>query len=103
MQKTEDSVGPYQYQDFVLFYFLRYGYTPSKIYMLGKKAFKGIYSEEDMLKWTKIFFKRFFSSQFKRNCLPDGPKVGSVAVSPRGDLRMPSDVSGKLYMADLEK
>ncbi len=101
-QKTEDIIGPYQYHDFVLFHFLRYGYAPSKIYMLGKIAFKGIYQEDEMLKWMKIFFKRFFTSQFKRNCLPDGPKVGSVSISPRGDLRMPSDASYNLYLDDLK-
>ena len=102
-QKTEDSIGPYPYHDFILFHYLRYGYSPSKIYKLGNIAFKGIYQEEEMKKWIHLFFKRFFANQFKRNCLPDGPKVGSVAVSPRGDLRMPSDVSSKAFLDDLIK
>jgi NAD+ synthase (glutamine-hydrolysing) len=101
-QKTEDIVGPYELHDFYMFYILRYGFTPSKIYRLAVLAFQGIYDKETILKWLKVFYRRFFSQQFKRSCLPDGPKVGSVAVSPRGDLRMPSDASAALWLMDLE-
>lgn len=101
-QKTEDIVGPYELHDFFLFYLLRYGFTPSKIYRLALYAFKEDYSEETILKWLRTFYWRFFSQQFKRSCLPDGPKVGSVAVSPRGDLRMPSDASYALWKKDLD-
>lgn len=102
-QKTEDIVGPYELHDFFLYYVLRYGYEPSKIYRLAKIAFASGYEDKVILKWLKTFYKRFFSQQFKRSCLPDGPKVGSVSVSPRGDLRMPSDASAALWMKELEK
>ena len=101
-QKTEDLVGPYELHDFFLYYILRFGYTPTKIYFLAKIAFKGIYHKETILKWLKTFYRRFFSQQFKRSCLPDGPKVGTVAVSPRGDLRMPSDGCVREWMNQLE-
>lgn len=101
-QKTEDIVGPYELHDFYMFYILRYGFTPSKIYRLAVNAFQDIYDRETILKWLKVFYRRFFSQQFKRSCLPDGPKVGSVAVSPRGDLRMPSDASAALWLSDLD-
>ena len=101
-QKTEDLVGPYELHDFYLYYMLRFGYEPNKIYRLAKEAFAGMYDHETILKWLKIFYRRFFSQQFKRSCLPDGPKVGSVAVSPRGDLRMPSDASARIWMEELE-
>ncbi len=101
-QKTEDIVGPYELHDFFLFYVLRYGYRPMKIYQLAKQAFAGAYDEETILKWLKTFYRRFFSQQFKRSCLPDGPKVGSVGVSPRGDLRMPSDACARLWLKELE-
>ena len=101
-QKTEDLVGPYELHDFFLYYILRFGYTPTKIYFLAKMAFKGIYHKETILKWLKTFYRRFFSQQFKRSCLPDGPKVGTVAVSPRGDLRMPSDGCVREWMNQLE-
>ncbi|MDD5934214.1 MAG: NAD(+) synthase [Clostridiales bacterium] len=101
-QKTEDIVGPYELHDFFLYYVMRYGYMPSKIYRLAVYAFESDYSKETILKWEKIFYRRFFTQQFKRSCLPDGPKVGSVAVSPRGDLRMPSDASYRIWMEDLE-
>ena len=100
-QKTEDIVGPYELHDFYLYYILRFGYTPKKIYILAQKAFEGIYQKETILKWLKTFYRRFFSQQFKRSCLPDGPKVGSVAVSPRGDLRMPSDACVRIWMEEL--
>ena len=102
-QKTEDIVGPYELHDFYLYYILRLGFEPAKIYRLAKEAFAGQYDEETILKWLKVFYRRFFSQQFKRSCLPDGPKVGTVAVSPRGDLRMPSDASARLWLDELEK
>ena len=101
-QKTEDLVGPYELHDFFLYYMLRCGYEPLKIYRLAKIAFEGKYDDEFIMKWLKIFYRRFFAQQFKRSCLPDGPKVGSVAVSPRGDLRMPSDACGRIWLDELE-
>ena len=101
-QKTEDIVGPYELHDFYLYYILRFGYTPSKIYRLAKIAFDGVYEKETILKWLKTFYRRFFAQQFKRSCLPDGPKVGTVAVSPRGDLRMPSDAAAAAWQRELE-
>ncbi|MBQ8802053.1 MAG: NAD(+) synthase [Tyzzerella sp.] len=101
-QKTEDLVGPYELHDFYLYYMLRYGYTPSKIFRLAKLAFAGMHDEETILKWMKTFYRRFFSQQFKRSCVPDGPKVGTVALSPRGDLRMPSDACAAIWLKDLE-
>lgn len=102
-QKTEDIVGPYELHDFFLYHMLRSGFEPAKIYRLALKAFEGTYEKEVILKWLKTFVRRFFSQQFKRSCLPDGPKVGTVAVSPRGDLRMPSDASGQVWLAQLEE
>ena len=102
-QKTEDLVGPYELHDFYLYYVLRFGYAPSKIYRLAKYAFEGTYDDETILKWLKKFYWRFFSQQFKRSCLPDGPKVGSVDVSPRGGLRMPSDACVAVWIKDLEE
>ena len=102
-QKTEDLVGPYELHDFFLYHMLRSGYPPEKIYRIAKSSFAGVYEEEVIKKWLKIFIRRFFNQQFKRSCLPDGPKVGSVAVSPRGDLRMPSDASASLWLAQAEK
>jgi len=101
-QKTEDIVGPYELHDFFLYYILRFGCTPKKIYRLANYAFAGTYDRETTQKWLKTFYRRFFSQQFKRSCLPDGPKVGTVAVSPRGDLRMPSDASARIWMEELE-
>ena len=101
-QKTEHLVGPYELHDFYLYYVLRFGYEPSKIYRLAKQAFAGMYDDETILKWLNTFYRRFFSQQFKRSCLPDGPKVGTVAVSPRGDLRMPSDACATIWMEDLK-
>ena len=100
-QKTEDLVGPYELHDFFLYYMLRQGFSPAKIYRLAKIAFAGTYEDAFILKWLKTFCRRFFAQQFKRSCLPDGPKVGSVAVSPRGDLRMPSDACATLWMEEL--
>lgn len=101
-QKTEDIVGPYELHDFFLYYILRFGCTPKKIYRLAKYTFDGTYDTETIQKWLKTFYRRFFSQQFKRSCLPDGPKVGTVAVSPRGDLRMPSDASARIWMEELD-
>lgn len=101
-QKTEDLVGPYELHDFFLYYMLRYGFAPDKIYRLAVNAFEGVYKEEVILKWLKTCYRRFFAQQFKRSCLPDGPKVGSVGVSPRGDLRMPSDASARIWLEALE-
>lgn len=102
-QKTEDLVGPYELHDFFLYYFLRFGFRPSKIYLLARKAFDAADYKDDTIKhWIKVFFHRFFTQQFKRSCLPDGPKVGSVSLSPRGDWRMPSDASSALWLKECE-
>jgi NAD+ synthase (glutamine-hydrolysing) len=101
-QKTEDLVGPYELHDFFLYYIVRWGFSPRKVYRLALYALNGQYSREVILKWLKTFYRRFFSQQFKRNCLPDGPKVGSVAFSPRGDWRMPSDAQVTLWQGELE-
>lgn len=101
-QKTEDIVGPYELHDFFLFYMLRFGYSPSKIFRIAVKAFEGDYEGSEILKWMKTFYRRFFSQQFKRSCVPDGPKVGTVALSPRGDLRMPSDACANLWLKELD-
>ena len=102
-QKTEDLVGPYELHDFFLYYFMRFGFRPSKIFMLASLAFKEVYDEETIKKWLLIFFRRFFNQQFKRSCLPDGPKVGSISISPRGDWRMPSDASAAAWLKEIEK
>ena len=115
-QKTEDLVGPYELHDFFLYYFLRFGFRPSKIYLLAKKAFlessgervkisdndPDSYDEETIKKWLKTFVRRFFNHQFKRSCLPDRPKVGSVSLSPRGDWRMPSDATSTIWLQEAE-
>ena len=101
-QKTEDLVGPYELHDFFLYYMLRLGFSPAKIYRLALASFEGVYDRETILKWLKTFYRRFFMQQFKRSCLPDGPKVGSVAVSPRGDWRMPSDACVTVWMEEIE-
>ena len=101
-QKTEDLVGPYELHDFFLYYMLRWGFSPAKIYRLAVYALGKQYSREVILKWLKTFYRRFFSQQFKRNCVPDGPKIGSVAMSPRGDWRMPSDAKINLWQAELD-
>lgn len=101
-QKTEDLVGPYELHDFFLYQMLRMCFPPAKIYRIAKEAFAGRYSNETILKWLRTFYWRFFSQQFKRSCLPDGPKVGSVAVSPRGDLRMPSDACVSAWIKEVE-
>ena len=102
-QKTEDLVGPYELHDFYLFYMLRYGFSPKKLYRLAKLALGDVYDDETLRKWLKVFIRRFFNQQFKRSCMPDGPKVGSVALSPRGDWRMPSDASSALWQEDAER
>ena len=108
-QKTEDLVGPYELHDFFIYYFLRYGFSPKKIFLLAKRAFctpcedkAALYDEETVKKWLTTFCRRFFNQQFKRSCLPDGPKVGSVSLSPRGDWRMPSDASSALWLKECE-
>ena len=102
-QKTEDIVGPYELHDFYLYHMLRQGYPPKKVYRLAKEAFADTYDDATIYKWLQIFYRRFFAQHFKRSCLPDGPKVGSVAVSPRGDLRMPSDACARIWMDELDK
>ena len=101
-QKTEDLVGPYELHDFFLYHFLRFGSSPAKIYFLAQQAFGGSYDKETIRKWLHTFFHRFFQQQFKRSCLPDGPKVGSVSLSPRGDWRMPSDAMATLWLKEIE-
>ncbi|NLL97122.1 MAG: NAD(+) synthase [Clostridiaceae bacterium] len=101
-QKTEDVLGPYEVHDFFLFYMQSWGAGPAKLLFLARQAFKGQYSPEQLKKWLVVFFKRFFSQQFKRSCMPDGPKVGTVSLSPRGDWKMPSDASVELWLAELE-
>lgn len=101
-QKTEDIVGPYELHDFFLYYMLRFGYPPRKIYRLACKAFEGVYDENVIIKWLNNYYQRFFSQQFKRSCLPDGPKVGTIALSPRGDLRMPSDACARIWLDELK-
>lgn len=101
-QITEDTVGPYILHDFFLYNMLRFGYEPRKIYFLAQQAFKDDYSKVEILKWLKVFYRRFFSQQFKRSCIPDGPKVGSINLSPRGDWRMASDASGSLWLKQLD-
>ena len=102
-QKTEDLVGPYELHDFYLYYAIRWGFSPSKVYRLAKVAFNEIYSREVILKWLRNFYSRFFAQQFKRSCIPDGPKVGTVTLSPRGDWRMPSDAVNKIWMEEVDK
>ena len=101
-QKTEDLVGPYELHDFFLYYMLRFGYPPRKIYRIARKAFAGAYDDATIKKWLTTFLRRFFSQQFKRSCLPDGPKVGTITLSPRGDWRMPSDACAALWLAQAE-
>ena len=101
-QKTEDLVGPYELHDFFLYYGIRWGFTPIKVYGLAKKAFGDDYSSETILKWLRTFYRRFFSQQFKRSCLPDGPKIGSLSLSPRGDWAMPSDAMASLWLEEID-
>ena len=101
-QKTEELVGPYELHDFFLYYMLRYGFSPKRVFLLALKAFEGQFDSPTILKWLRVFYRRFFTQQFKRSCLPDGPKVGSVCLSPRGDWRMPSDASMRLWIAEID-
>ena len=101
-QKTEDLVGPYELHDFFLYYMLRFGYPPRKIYRIARKTFAGAYDDATIKKWLVTFIRRFFTQQFKRSCLPDGPKVGTVTLSPRGDWRMPSDACAALWLSEAE-
>ena len=101
-QKTEELVGPYELHDFFLYYMLRFGFAPGKIYRMACRAFAGEYDAPTVKKWLSTFYRRFFTQQFKRSCLPDGPKVGSVTLSPRGDWRMPSDASWRLWEQELQ-
>ena len=101
-QKTEDLVGPYLLHDFFLYYMLRYGFSPTKIFRMASLAFAETYTPAFILKWLRTFYRRFFMQQFKRSCLPDGPKVGSVTLSPRGDWRMPSDACAALWLKELD-
>ena len=101
-QKTEDLVGPYELHDFYLYYALRWGFSPEKVYRLARCAFAGKYDDDTLIKWIKNFYRRFFTQQFKRSCLPDGPKIGSVGLSPRGDWRMPSDALNTMWIEEAE-
>lgn len=101
-QKTEELVGPYELHDFFLYYLLRFGFTPGKIYAMACKAFEGEYNSHTIKSWLRVFYRRFFTQQFKRSCLPDGPKVGSVTLSPRGDFRMPSDACAKVWLEEID-
>ena len=102
-QKTEDLVGPYELHDFFLYWFVRYGFEPEKIFRMTSATFKDDYSKDTILKWLRIFIRRFFSQQFKRSCLPDGPSIGSVSLSPRAGYKMPSDASSEAWLAVLEE
>lgn len=101
-QRTEDLVGPYELHDFFLYYMLRYGFAPTRVFFMARHAFAGEYDDSTILKWMREFYRRFFQQQFKRSCLPDGPKVGSVCLSPRGDWRMPSDASSKIWLEEID-
>jgi NAD+ synthase (glutamine-hydrolysing) len=101
-QKTEDLVGPYELHDFFLYHIMRFGFRPAKVYMMALRAFDGAYDKETIKKWLYTFCRRFFNQQFKRSCLPDGPKVGSISISPRGDWRMPSDATSALWLKEIE-
>ena len=102
-QKTEDLVGPYELHDFFLYYIIRWGFSPAKVYRMAIKAHGDTYSREVILKWLKTFYRRFFAQQFKRSCMPDGVAVSEVSLSPRGVWRMPSDAKWALWQAELEK
>jgi NAD+ synthase (glutamine-hydrolysing) len=101
-QKTEDLVGPYELHDFFIYYTLQHGFSPAKVYFLARHAFRDTYSDEVIKHWLRNFYRRFFNSQFKRSCLPDGPKVCSVSLSPRGSWRMPSDASSAIWLAECD-
>jgi NAD+ synthase (glutamine-hydrolysing) len=101
-QKTEAAIGPYELHDFFLYHVIRRGAPPQKVLFLAVQAFRGQYEPEEIKQWLRVFYRRFFSQQFKRSCLPDGPKVGSLNLSPRGDWRMPSDAEAGLWLAELD-
>ena len=101
-QQTEDIVGPYALHDFFLYYMLSYGFAPAKIYHLACRAFQKDFDADTVKKWLKSFYRRFFTQQFKRNCMPDGVKVGAISLSPRGDWRMPSDAAGRIWLDEIE-
>ena len=101
-QKTEDLVGPYALHDFFLYYMVRWGFSPQKIFRMAQKAFRGQYAPQAILHWERCFYSRFFAQQFKRSAMPDGPKVGTASLSPRGDWRMPSDASAAGWLAQLD-
>ena len=101
-QKTEDLIGPYELHDFFIYHLMRFGASPAKIFFLARQAFGKSYAPEEIKRWLQIFVRRFFAQQFKRNCMPDGPKVGAVSLSPRGDWRMPSDASAALWLKEVE-
>jgi NAD+ synthase (glutamine-hydrolysing) len=101
-QKTEDKIGPYELHDFFLFHAIRHGFPPAKVEAMALRAFNGTYNRDLIRKWLRLFYTRFFSQQFKRSCLPDGPKVGTIALSPRGDWRMPSDADARAWLKELE-
>jgi NAD+ synthase (glutamine-hydrolysing) len=100
-QKTEDAIGPYELHDFFLYQVVRFQFSPAKVFALARLASAGVYSDDAILRWLEVFYRRFFSQQFKRSAMPDGPKVGSVALSPRGDWRMPSDASAAIWLDEL--
>ena len=102
-QQTEDIVGPYALHDFFLYHMIRYGFAPEKIYLLACRAFEGDFEPDTIKKWLRSFYWRFFTQQFKRSCLPDGVKVGTVCLSPRGDWKMPSDASGRVWLDRVKK
>ena len=102
-QRTEDIVGPYEIHDFYLYYMLRYGFSPDKLYRMARAAFEGEYSDETLKRWLENFVRRFFAQQFKRSCLPDGPRVTEISLSPRGSWQMPSDVSGALWRENINE
>jgi NAD+ synthase (glutamine-hydrolysing) len=100
-QKTEETIGPYELHDFYLYHTVRFHSSPRKVFALARQAFRGEYDDEVILRWLEVFYRRFFSQQYKRSAMPDGPKVGSLALSPRGDWRMPSDASSALWQAEI--
>ncbi|MBQ2393410.1 MAG: NAD(+) synthase, partial [Alistipes sp.] len=102
-QKTEDLVGPYELHDFFIYHFIESGYSPEKMIYVAEQTFRGEYDRATILKWLKVFIRRFFSQQFKRSAMPDGPKVGVISLSPRGSWRMPSDASAAVWLGALEK
>ena len=103
IQDTEQIIGPYEVHDVILYYFIKHSYKPRKIFFILQRIFESKYTDSQLVNWLEIFFKRFFASQFKRSCIPDGIKIGSVSLSPRGDWRMPSDTVGKVWLTEIEK